>query len=396
MDHGMQNIPKEVLFLMESLERRGYEAYLVGGCVRDRQMGIPPHDYDITTSASPLQMKEVFKEMRVIETGIAHGTLTVLTPLGGVEITTYRQDGVYSDHRHPDAVTFTSSLKEDLARRDFTINAMAMDRFFRVVDPFFGKEDLERGLVRCVGEAERRFEEDALRILRALRFAARFGFTIEEKTTAAMEQKKHLLAFVAKERIFAEFCEFICAPHFKTLWEKHQGVMEAVLPELSQEKLSKTLFLAASLENKLSLRLGALLAEADAEAILSRFRASNALKKEVRGILEVSKKPCPPAETAVHLALLEKSPSVFLDGIALRAQKEGDCEAAFYQNCVKNLLAKGACLGLSDLKIGGRDLLEQGFEGKKIGEILEKLLLMVAKKEVANQKEALLEKIKRM
>lgn len=388
-------IPKEVLFLMEALERGGYEAYLVGGCVRDRQMGIAPHDYDITTSASPLQMKAVFEGMRVIETGIAHGTLTVLTSLGGVEITTYRQDGVYSDHRHPDKVTFTASLEEDLARRDFTINAMAMDRFGAMADPFGGRSDLEKGIIRCVGNAAQRFEEDALRILRALRFAARFGFTIEEETAAAMEEKKPLLAYVAKERIFSEFCGFLCAPHFKSLWEKHQGVLEEVLPEFSKEQRFKAVSLASALENKLSLRLSALFCFMDGEAFLRRYRASNALKKEVGGIMDASKTFCPPLEEAVHSALLKHSPSVFLDGIALRAKKEGDCQLEFYQACVKNLLEKEACLSLSDLKIGGRELMDLGFEGKRIGEILEALLLMVAKKEAANEKEELLEKAKK-
>ena len=186
------------------LEAAGFEAWLVGGCVRDRLMGITPHDYDITTSARPEEVMAVFHDHRVLETGLKHGTVTLLWEHEPLEITTYRAEGTYSDHRHPDNVTFTSSLQEDLARRDFTMNAIAMDARGSIADPFHGAEDIAAGIIRCVGDPVQRFTEDALRTLRALRFASRLGFAIEDATKYAMELCAENLSYVSPERIFAE------------------------------------------------------------------------------------------------------------------------------------------------------------------------------------------------
>ena len=186
-------IPDYVRAVMDVLSHNGFEVYAVGGCVRDSLLLKEPHDFDLTTSANPQQMKEAFCGFSVIETGISHGTLTVRSGGQNVEVTTFRTDGKYTDHRRPDSVSFTTSLKEDLSRRDFTVNALAYNDERGLVDLFGGQDDLEKRIVRCVGEPDRRFEEDALRILRALRFSAKLGFSIEQKTAQSMIKKRELL-----------------------------------------------------------------------------------------------------------------------------------------------------------------------------------------------------------
>ena len=195
-------IPDKVNKIIEELRNYGFEAYAVGGCVRDMILGRSPQDWDITTSATPLEVKSIFR--RTVDTGIVHGTVTVLLDKDHFEVTTYRLDGEYEDNRHPKEVSFTSSLTEDLKRRDFTINAMAYNEIEGVIDLFGGMEDLQRGLIRCVGSAKERFEEDALRILRAVRFSAQLGFTIEEDTLKAVREKAENLKNISAERIRVE------------------------------------------------------------------------------------------------------------------------------------------------------------------------------------------------
>ena len=197
-------IPEYVLAVMNALLRNGFEAYAVGGCVRDSLLGTPPHDFDLTTSAAPEQMKRVFADFTVIETGLKHGTLTVKSEGRNVEVTTFRVDGEYSDHRRPDSVEFTSDLRDDLARRDFTVNAFAYSPQSGLVDEFRGIYDLENRIIRCVGEPDLRFQEDALRMLRAVRFAAQLDFTIEDATLAAMRRNAGRTARVSGERVKAE------------------------------------------------------------------------------------------------------------------------------------------------------------------------------------------------
>ncbi len=196
--------PPHIVTVLKMLNHAGFEAFAVGGCVRDAMMGITPHDYDVCTDAETLDIKKVFNGFNVIETGIKHGTVTVLSDGNPIEITTYRIDGDYKDHRRPEKVIFTKSIEDDLKRRDFTVNAMAVSLDGRFCCAGDGVKDLKDGVIRCVGVAENRFSEDALRILRAMRFAARFGFEIEEETFNAMHSKKHLLAYISAERIFSE------------------------------------------------------------------------------------------------------------------------------------------------------------------------------------------------
>ena len=224
-------IPQEVQAVLRTLEQAGHEAYVVGGCVRDMQMGLPPHDWDVTTSALPQETMALFPHF-AIPTGLQHGTVTVRT--GGVscEVTTFRTDGDYPDHRHPAAVSFTRSLREDLARRDLTVNAMAMDLRGRICDPFGGQEDLSRRVLRCVGDPLRRLDEDALRIMRALRFAAVLGFAIEPDTSAALHRRAPLLADIAAERILVEMNKLLTGEYMASVLLAYPDVLGVFLPEL--------------------------------------------------------------------------------------------------------------------------------------------------------------------
>ncbi len=206
----MIQIPEYALSVLTRLEDHGFEAYVVGGCVRDCLMGRVPADWDVCTSATPEEVLRVFRRFHVIKTGLQHGTVTVRSQQQNVEVTTFRLDGAYSDNRHPDAVTFVSRVEEDLARRDFTINAMAYSPTRGLVDAFGGQQDLEARLIRCVGEPDARFHEDGLRILRALRFAARFGFDLERETAYAIRRNRHLLENISAERLFKELKGILC------------------------------------------------------------------------------------------------------------------------------------------------------------------------------------------
>ena len=219
-------------FILERLTGAGYEAYAVGGCVRDSLMGQTPGDWDVCTSARPEQTEAVFSDCRCIETGIRHGTVTVLYEGAPYEVTTFRRDGDYRDHRRPEQVTFVSHLTEDLRRRDFTVNAMALGLDGALRDPFDGQGDLQKGIIRCVGDPDARFQEDALRILRALRFAARLGFSIEPETARAMERNNSLLESVSPERIYRELTGLLTGAHAPEVLERYGTVLLPVLPEI--------------------------------------------------------------------------------------------------------------------------------------------------------------------
>ena len=223
-------IPRDAERILDELETAGFQAYVVGGCVRDSLMGRTPKDWDITTSAEPQDVKRIFRN--TYDTGIEHGTVSVRFGMEIYEVTTFRVDGVYTDHRRPDTVQYTGSLREDLKRRDFTMNAMAYHPRTGVVDLFQGQEDLRAGRIRCVGEARERFEEDALRMLRAYRFAARFGFEIEETTKRAIREKAPLLANVSRERVREEMEQLLVSEHPEVLRDlAASGLMAQIIPE---------------------------------------------------------------------------------------------------------------------------------------------------------------------
>ena len=227
-------IPEQIEEVLEKLETAGFEAYIVGGCVRDGIMGKTAHDYDITTSAEPRETERVFSDCRVVETGIKHGTVTVLFKGMSVEITTFRVDGDYPDGRHPSEVSFSRNLEDDLARRDFTMNAIAYSPRRGIIDIYGGEADIKARVIRCVGEPEKRFSEDALRVMRALRFSSVLGFDIEEDTKSAIFLKKETLAKVSKERIFSELKQLLCGGNVKKVLLEYREVFAEIIPEIQE------------------------------------------------------------------------------------------------------------------------------------------------------------------
>ena len=226
------NIPQGPNEILNRLTAAGFQAYAVGGCVRDSLLGTVPGDWDICTSALPEETEACFSDLRVVETGLKHGTVTVIFQGVPYEITTFRSDGNYLDHRRPQQVSFVRTLKEDLLRRDFTMNAMAVGLDGEIQDPFGGRQDLTDGIIRCVGDPDTRFTEDALRILRGLRFASRLGFSIAPETAAAMERNKNLLSYVSGERIYKELTGILIGTYAQSVLEQYGGVLAAVLPEI--------------------------------------------------------------------------------------------------------------------------------------------------------------------
>jgi len=356
--------PKSVQTAVNMLHAAGYEAYPVGGCVRDFLLSRPCSDFDITTNALPEETRAVFAGFPVIETGIKHGTVTVVfdTPL---EITTFRVDLGYTDGRHPDAVAFTRSLTEDLARRDFTVNAMAYGA--DIIDPFGGKADLAARTIRCVGNPETRFGEDALRILRGLRFAATLDFEIEEKTAAAMANCRENLRFVSVERITEEIRKLACGVSAARIVRAFRAVLEVVLPGISPdfEKLT-------ALPPELPLRLAALLGNAET---LGALRLSNKERDAVRCLLAAEK----PSDTKA----------------ALRAYGEEKSRLLFAYHGMEFTLPDGIW-SVAQLAVGGADLREAGLCGAEIGNALSTLLDVVMRGEVPNERHALLAKIEEM
>lgn len=379
-----REIPKGVRAVMERISAADREAYLVGGCVRDTYRGEEPHDYDITTSAFPEELLKIFEGERIIPTGLQHGTVTVLTEEGPVEVTTYRQDGDYSDHRHPDGVTFTRSLTEDLARRDFTMNAMAMDLSGALTDPFGGRADLAVGLIRCVGEAERRFEEDALRILRALRFAARFGFGLEEQTAEAMKKKKHLLKEIAAERIFSEFCGLLEGAYSADVLKDYGEILKVILPQL--ELSAQRLTLLKELPQEAALRMAALLPR-EAGETLAFLKPSNRFRATVELLLRERKRDCPAERLAVRRRCVELGAENFITLCRYR-------QAEACRTVAEALLAEGACLSVRQLAVDGKELAALGLQGPEIGAALNSLLEQVTQEKLPNEKNALMEALK--
>ncbi len=373
-----RKIPAGVAMVLQRIEQAGDEAYLVGGCVRDWYMGMVPHDYDITTSALPQKILGLFE--RVVETGMPHGTVTVLTPDGPVEVTTYRQDGEYSDHRHPDGVQFTRSLQEDLARRDFTMNAMAMDRTGAMVDRFGGRADIDAKIVRCVGEPDRRFEEDALRILRGLRFASRLGFALEKETAAAMVRKKELLKEIAAERVFAELCGLLAGQDAATILEAHREIVAVVLPELG--KIAPL----GALPLDPAMRMAALLCNAEDPArALARLKVPNAFGAEVQMLIRNRQTPRPADAQVLHRLVVELGADALQKLYAYRGWEKAELIA---------FLAQNPCLSVKELDVNGKDLMALGLKGSAIGEAQAYLLEQVIKG-LPNQKEILINAIKK-
>lgn len=435
-------LPEKVKYIINKLEAAGYEAYAVGGCVRDSVLGRRPDDWDITTSATPMQIKAVFH--RTIDTGIRHGTVTVMLEHEGFEVTTYRIDGEYEDNRHPKEVVFTASLREDLKRRDFTINAMAYNDACGLVDEFGGIADLETGIVRCVGDAGERFTEDALRILRAVRFSAQLGFEIEGATKRAIEQLAPNLAHISAERVQAELVKLLISPnpdYMRTAYSL--GITKVVLPELdtafetAQNNPHHMYTVGEHLMHGLvntkpdkCLRIAALfhdigkpasrttdsdgtdhfhghveISEEMAVKILKRLKFDNDTITRVRIYIRYHDRQIETDERSVRRAV-SKIGEAYFDGVL--ALKRADClSQSTYMREDKldrldkiralylGILEKNQCVSLKDLKISGNDLICAGVpQGRKIGEVLGRLLEDVLEEPSHNTREYLLERAK--
>lgn len=353
--------------ILQTLRRAGYEAWFVGGCVRDSLLGRPIHDWDVTTSALPEQVMACFD--RCVPTGLRHGTVTVLTEQGPVEVTTYRTDGDYPDGRHPAQVTFVRSLQEDLARRDFTVNAMAVDEAGNLVDLYGGREDLANKLLRCVGDPEKRFREDALRMLRAIRFSAQLDFAIEPKTQTAMENLGHLCAGLSAERVRDELEKTLLSAHP----ERVQQIAALGLPE------------EYGLDKEVDCRW---LANVPAERIVRWAGLCRLYPKLDLMMLRLDKLSAQDAMTAGRLAVPKDELGwkyLIADYGVRRAEIVG--ALAGERETVERLLASGDCLTLKQLAVKGRDL--PHLEGKAVGEHLQKLLYHVLEHPEDNQKEIL-------
>ncbi|MBQ9132070.1 MAG: CCA tRNA nucleotidyltransferase [Clostridia bacterium] len=430
-------LPPQVRKALERLNAAGYEAFAVGGCVRDALLGRTPNDWDVTTSARPEQTAACFLDCRRIETGLKHGTLTVILDGMTLEITTFRQDGDYADHRHPVEVTFSPCVEEDLARRDFTVNAMAYHPERGLVDLFGGREDLASRRIVCVGEPARRFDEDGLRILRAIRFASVLDFTVEENTSAALREGRGLLAHIAAERIREEFCKLICGVGAVRILEEYRDVVAQIIPELEAcmgfdqhtryhcyDVYGHTLRALSHSSADLRTRLAILLhdvgkpscytrdgdgghfyghAEKSAELtgeILRRLRFDRATEEAVTALVGAHHRPIPTDEKSVKRLMQRFSDEDIQRLVALWRCDRLGCAPEFSTPdpaldqvlpTVERLRSANACLSLRDLTVKGQDLMAMGIPaGKELGELLGFLLDRVVDGELPNDRDELL------
>lgn len=388
--------------LLDALHGAGHAAYAVGGCVRDSLLGLDPHDWDLCTSARPEQVMALFGAEKCIPTGLQHGTVTVKQGGRLYETTTFRTEGAYSDGRHPDAVCFVPDVREDLARRDFTINAMAYSAEEGLIDPFGGRDDLAAHLVRAVGEPERRFEEDALRILRLYRFAARFGFAIDPATGAAARALGPHLDCVSAERIQEELLKLLAAPRPGSYLEP--AVLAVVLPELEPEEqperfaeLCRTIDRIEPTAENVPARLAALLCplgEAGARKALRKLKCSNALTDEVTA-LERETPGTPNTTLTVQAKRLlghYELPTIKRLTALCSARHPEQAEAfAALRAEAERLTAENACCRVSQLAVNGRDLMAAGVRpGPGLRQVLNALLETVITGQTPNEKDALL------
>ena len=374
-------LPDAVLMAISRLEEAGHETVVVGGCVRDFLMGRVPTDYDLATSALPEEVMAALPGERIVPTGLKHGTVTLVTCGMAIEITTYRVDGEYLDHRRPAGVRFTGSLTEDLKRRDFTVNAIAWSPSRGYFDPADGRRDIEAKVIRAVGDATSRFQEDALRILRALRFAARLMFSIEPDTALALTKLKDMLRFVARERVGAEIVGFVQGPGAARIARAHRDVLEAAIPELSKvspDEWARALRFMERAPVEPAVRLAALFSPLgkDAEGALWSLRLP--AKEIARAMRLIEWLGRPEASPARALGVLGPE-----DARSLLQMRGGDGAA------LEHLIETDACVTVAQLAVNGRDLTALGIKGPAVGRTLERLLTEVIDG-APNDREALL------
>lgn len=425
-------------FALERLESRGYEAYAVGGCVRDSLLGTTPHDWDLTTSATPEETEAAFADCRLIDIGKKHGTVAVLYRGEQLEITTYRTDGDYADNRHPSSVTFSRNLRDDLARRDFTVNAMAYHPVRGLVDLFGGEEDLRAGIIRCVGDAKTRFREDGLRILRAVRFASVLGFSVEAQTAEAIHGGLPLLRNIARERVREEWSRLLCGKAAPEILRDFSDLVCELFPEaipavtypLRTEThcfglWDHTVEAIAAAPEDLLIRLALFFHDLGkpqvcvgtpkgdrfpdhqkagsefADRAMRRMRYDNASRREVVALVLQHDASLPQTEAGIRRLLTELSPETLKRLLILKrcdrlahapAYRSPHPEVEKAEELLRLILERGDCYSLRDLAVTGEDLIRAGFApGKELGRLLERLLGAVVDGVVPNDKAALLE-----
>ena len=429
-------IPSKVEYILSILERHGFEAYAVGGCVRDSVLAREPNDWDITTSARPEQVKECFR--RTVDTGIKHGTVTVMLQEDAFEVTTFRIDGEYSDGRHPDSVEFTPLLSEDLRRRDFTINAMAYNEREGLVDLFGGMQDLQRKMVRCVGDPDARFNEEALRVMRAVRFAAQLGFRIEPATRDSAGRHAPELRKISEERIRTELLKLIASPHPEMFGELHElGITDVILPEFNRMMETEqntphhmwnvgmhTIKAMCEIPADPVLRMTMLLHDVGkpdarwtdsrgrdhfkghaeigakmADGILRRLKFDNLSRKRIVNLVRWHDLRPEPNEVEVRHAMYAVGPEAFEDYLAVqwadnmakseykRAQKLDRINRVY--EVYRMICDRGDCLSIRDLAIDGEDILALGARGREVGEMLEMCLHAVLDRPDLNEQNTL-------
>ena len=436
-------VPDNIREIIDIIYNNGYAAYAVGGCIRDSLLDRSPHDWDVTTSASPAAVKKIFR--RTVDTGIEHGTVTVLIGNTSCEVTTYRVDGQYKDNRHPESVRFTRSLEEDLKRRDFTINAMAYNDRRGLIDPFGGQEDLERGVIRCVGNPKERFSEDALRILRAVRFSAQLGFRIEERTRQAVVLLAENLGSISAERICSELVKILVSDHPERIREAFSmGVTSVILPEFDRMMKTPqnsrhhcfsvgehTLEVLKNVPPKKRLRLAALFhdigkpesrktdpdgtdhfkghalcSEQTAKSIMKRLKMDNETLSDVSFLVRYHDWHLPAEEPFVRRLAAGLGTSRMEDFFLLQradilAQSDYRREEKLAlltetMAVYERIRERGDCLSIRELAVGGRDLLDLGIpKGPWIGQYLDLALDDVLENHEHNNKTYLINMIQR-
>ena len=390
-------LPDDVKHILNSLYKNGYEGYIVGGCVRDAIMGIAPHDWDITTSAKPEEVKKIFSH--TFDTGIKHGTVTVVLNKENYEITTYRIEGEYEDCRHPKDVSFTTDLHEDLLRRDFTMNAIAYNEKEGYVDIFGGIKDIENKTIRGVGEAEERFREDALRMLRAVRFSAQLGFDIEEKTKTALIENCHLIEKISRERIREELVKLLISKHSEKaylLWQT--GLLNNISEEIYESTVSHEEEIVESIGKSVkepSVLMALLLRyikQENVKNIMKELRFDTKTLKETEAVCKNIYISTPNDPISVR----KKASEMGVENLRLlfEAKKALGDEYVFYAEKILNdVIEKNHCLSIKDMDITGEDLKEIGIsQGKLVGQCLKMLLDYVLENPEQNKKEILIKK----
>ncbi len=386
-------LPRGAELIIDRLHKHGYRADVVGGAVRNAYLGRDIPDYDITTNARPEQVKEIFSDMHTIDTGIKHGTVTVRIDGEGYEVTTYRLDGEYKDARHPESVQFTDELALDLSRRDFTMNAMCYNRKDGITDLFGGISDIERKTVRTVGQARTRFSEDALRILRALRFASVLDFEIEEGTRAAIFEKAHLLSEISAERIWVELKKLISGVGAHRILREYREIFESIL-SLSLKKMPPKKAFDSGNGSARILSLFYMGSDKPSESFdnaMLALHTDNKTRKDGAAALQVIEEFSLATERQILLALMKYG----IDAVELAVN--GGIVVGKYTCAVQDNLQRALISGLpytlSGLAIGGRELMSVGLKGEKIGEVLTALLIAVIEGKCENTKEALLQMV---